>query len=315
MEFEDLWRRQNQALRQLHERKWLSHERMQSFSKLRHGNVDMEKHRQQKTDMDISQKADNIFDIGAFFLLTCNEQEAKRQYDDFVKRTQGTPIWMKAPNGKPTKMTEIQWVQTHTQCFKNWFGEWELAALLHFVQKAWNDTRYQFTFRFAPSEKLRNGLFSILGHEVTNVMITDSSVRHTKNHHGVHEETRGQKNIKPNDFIIIPFLLNHYDIIKNVDKYNDKIGQHTIEITKRINGTAIIATIEKGNDNQAFVSMWKKASPALMPQVNNLSPELDVQDDGGLLYKVKQDIEKIKSAVENFSQALDENGEPLLMFN
>ena len=76
----------------------------------------------------------------------------------------------------------------------------------------------------------------------------------------------------------------------------------------------MIATIEKGNGNHAFVPMWKKASPALMPK-NNLPQEPNVQDDGGLLYKVKQDIEKIKSAVENFSHALDENGEPLLVFN
>ena len=32
--------------------------------------------------------------------------------------------FMKAPNGKPTKLTEKQWLQVHTQAFKNWFGDW-----------------------------------------------------------------------------------------------------------------------------------------------------------------------------------------------
>lgn len=32
--------------------------------------------------------------------------------------------FMKAPNGKPTKLTEKQWLQVRTQAFKNWFGDW-----------------------------------------------------------------------------------------------------------------------------------------------------------------------------------------------
>lgn len=38
--------------------------------------------------------------------------------------------WMKAPNGKPTKLTERQWVQVRTPAFKEWFGDWEANALL-----------------------------------------------------------------------------------------------------------------------------------------------------------------------------------------
>jgi hypothetical protein len=32
---------------------------------------------------------------------------------------------MKAPNGKPTNLTERQWVQVRTPAFKKWFGDWE----------------------------------------------------------------------------------------------------------------------------------------------------------------------------------------------
>ena len=32
--------------------------------------------------------------------------------------------FMKAPNGKPTKLSEKQWLQVRTQAFKNWFGDW-----------------------------------------------------------------------------------------------------------------------------------------------------------------------------------------------
>ena len=34
-------------------------------------------------------------------------------------------LWMKAPNGNPTKLTERQWLQVRTPEFKAWFGDWE----------------------------------------------------------------------------------------------------------------------------------------------------------------------------------------------
>ena len=40
------------------------------------------------------------------------------------------PGWMKAPNGKPTNLTERQWVQVRTPAFKRWFGDWERNAEL-----------------------------------------------------------------------------------------------------------------------------------------------------------------------------------------
>ena len=54
-------------------------------------------------------------------------QAAKEQKEAEAVRQQyeGTPQWMKAPNGKPTKLTEQQWVQVRTPSFKQWFGDWE----------------------------------------------------------------------------------------------------------------------------------------------------------------------------------------------
>lgn len=40
--------------------------------------------------------------------------------------------FMKAPNGKPTRLTEHQWLQVRTGAFKGWFGDWEKVAELTF---------------------------------------------------------------------------------------------------------------------------------------------------------------------------------------
>ena len=51
------------------------------------------------------------------------EAEMQAIKDEAIKN--GT--FMKAPNGKPTKLTEKQWLQVRTKNFKNWFGDWENA--------------------------------------------------------------------------------------------------------------------------------------------------------------------------------------------
>ena len=47
------------------------------------------------------------------------------QVDAVRKQYEGTNEWMKAPNGKKTKLTERQWLQVRTPAFKEWFGDWE----------------------------------------------------------------------------------------------------------------------------------------------------------------------------------------------
>lgn len=49
------------------------------------------------------------------------DADYERTYNEYY----GTDKWMKAPNGKPTNLTERQWVQVRTPAFKEWFGDWE----------------------------------------------------------------------------------------------------------------------------------------------------------------------------------------------
>lgn len=42
-----------------------------------------------------------------------------------LKDAKANGTFMKAPNGKPTNLTERQWLQVRTKAFKEWFGDWE----------------------------------------------------------------------------------------------------------------------------------------------------------------------------------------------
>ena len=49
--------------------------------------------------------------------------------ESIVSRAKADGTYMKAPNGKPTELTERQWADVRTSRFKEWFGDWEKAAI------------------------------------------------------------------------------------------------------------------------------------------------------------------------------------------
>lgn len=83
------------------------------------------------SDAEVINKAfDKLFDIiqekevedrRVLFQLdsSADEIEAIRQ------KAVADGTFMKAPNGKPTKLSERQWLQVRTRAFKEWFGDWE----------------------------------------------------------------------------------------------------------------------------------------------------------------------------------------------
>ena len=54
------------------------------------------------------------------------QQAAERkEMADIKAKAIADGTFMKAPNGKPTNLTERQWLQVRTKAFKKWFGDWE----------------------------------------------------------------------------------------------------------------------------------------------------------------------------------------------
>lgn len=69
-----------------------------------------------------------------------NKNFSASEQDDEIKAIREAAIanntFMKAPNGKPTKLTERQWLQVRTRAFKAWFGDWETVAKFRSVRDA-----------------------------------------------------------------------------------------------------------------------------------------------------------------------------------
>lgn len=52
-------------------------------------------------------------------------EQLKREFAAVRARYAGTDQWMKAPNGKPSRLNELQWVMVRTPRFTTWFGDWQ----------------------------------------------------------------------------------------------------------------------------------------------------------------------------------------------
>ena len=117
----------------------------------------------------------------------------------------------------------------------------------------------------------------------------------------------------PEDVATLPYVINNFDIIERAQDFDDNLKNKALKITKRINGTTVVATIERGGSKNFVVSSWttKKTGAAMYEE----SPRLNVQDDPAVLESIKADIQKIKNAGEFSSKIVDENGEPLVVYH
>ena len=98
-------------------------------------------------------------------------------------------------------------------------------------------------------------LKKLLGKDIKSIFITDSDVRHIKKNHGQGEARRGQENITPEDFALIPAVMNEFDTAKHED--TDRKGNKKVLFIKRVNGTVYTASVERGNKQIGVITIWK----------------------------------------------------------
>ena len=239
--------------------------------------------------------------------------EVREEMEAIRSKAQADGTWMKAPNGNPTNLTERQWLQVRTKAFKDWFGDWEKANLFNRANIAWRDKDSKGKVVVSLSGNAKSRFDELLGTDVKQFVITDDAIRHIKNKHGQNEESRGQRNLTPEDIVVIPYLVNNFDTMALNPSENDRMGNRAVEIRKRINGVSVVATIERGKNKEFLVTSYQfLKSDAL--DASKETPGLNVRNDSDIA-NVKKEIEAIKKAVSNSSKVVDENGEPLVVYH
>jgi hypothetical protein len=131
----------------------------------------------------------------------------------------------------------------------------EAAALTGMAQTVWEGSKSAARVNFSLSDRLRAELRTLLGKDIGTIFITDSDARHIKKRHGQGEARRGQEDITPEDFALIPLVMNEFDTATHDD--TDALGNKKILFVKQVNGSVYTASVERGNDQIGVITLWK----------------------------------------------------------
>lgn len=151
-------------------------------------------------------------------------------------------------------------------------------ALADLANAAWDDTSVQGKVSFAPSQKLRDKVKELFGHDINEVFITADNIRHIKNDHGTGEESRGQVDIKPEDIADIYDVVNDFE--SATKERDDKLGNQNILVVKGKNGKMFALLTERGKSKAEVKTVYKQKEKA-SPMLDAKSPSLNVQNDSG----------------------------------
>jgi hypothetical protein len=131
----------------------------------------------------------------------------------------------------------------------------EAPIMVAMAENVWNGNKTPVKIELAISSHLKAEFQRLLGTDVETIFITDSDVRHIKKQHGQRESLRGQIDLNPEDFALIPVVLNEFDSAQHTE--TDKKGNKKILFTKKIDRLIYLATIERGPHKGEVRTLWK----------------------------------------------------------
>lgn len=146
-------------------------------------------------------------------------------------------------------------------------------SLLNLATKVWQNPRAQGKVTFYPSQKLKDKVKELFGHDIDTVFITADDIRHIKSGHSEHEENRGQINLSEQDIPDIYDVVNDFDNATKLQ--SDAKGNQKIMFVKDVNGKMISLLIERGKHKTQVKTAYKKQ--VQMSDVT--SPEPNVLND------------------------------------
>ena len=250
---------------------------------------------------------------------TATAYEAEIQ--SIIDQAKANGTYLKAPNGKPTLLSERQWAQVRTRSFKRWFGDWEKAARLRLID-ALNpisvDGNPSIEQREAEAvfSNLENGKNRYDGREVVWVK---NSVGKIMRHKGF-DTSRLIPAIKDVFDASVPILSEaeerkpghkEHSNFKGYHHYVGKISLDGRDYYVRFTLQEINTRKKDIVPNQlhsAFVSDVEIMSAG--NRVNTGNSPATAETSTPVDVKLQNFIESARTAVENSSKVVDENGEP-----
>ena len=135
----------------------------------------------------------------------------------------------------------------------------EAAAFTGVAVSVWNGNTSPAKVEMVVRDRLQAELKRLLGRDIQTVFLTDSDIRHIKKKHGNNEAARGQIDITPDDFALIPYVLNEFDKVEH--DLTDKQGNKKLLFEKKSEEIIYVATVERGENKVEVRTFWKMRVP------------------------------------------------------
>jgi hypothetical protein len=135
----------------------------------------------------------------------------------------------------------------------------ESVLLVGAAQSVWNGSKALVRIEMEVSGKLENRMAGEGIVPLECVFITDSDMRHIRRRHSRGEEPRGQVSLAPGDFAVLPEVLNDFDTCERTGI--DKLGNKLFLLSKEIDGTWYVVTVQRGKRKLQVKTMWKRSLP------------------------------------------------------
>ena len=227
-----------------------------------------------------------------------------------------TPLWMKAPNGSDTKLSEKQWLQVRTPQFKKWFGDWEAVAKKKAIEKlkAIEATPISNVPDFFTSKKTDNRKQQLawaneqvknrtVQSKIGEVHIFNSGIRNSIYH--------GANKYKAATFSILDKLIENSVVVQNANEKNNL--DFVLASKVLLDGKESIAgiVIKQGKDGKKYYSHT-------IIQKERETTHRTAEAVGNRRYHPATDtiLHNILSVNEkDVSKVIDENGEPLVVYH
>lgn len=234
-----------------------------------------------------------------------------------IDRAKADGTYMKAPNGKPTNLTERQWAQVRTRAFKQWFGDWEKAARIEKLRKSepvvvsGNDYQGKYELNSKSAEDyIVNSLRGEYANKDTGDIINVTRASRKVAHHDA------ENDIHLKSIAYIPQMIENAIFIDEVPNEKgtkfDSYRYYVVGLT--IDGADYTAKLVVGRKNggsyydHALTEIEKNSLLNLTDGV-----KADVSDKETVVSGIK-DKRLVSILQTNSSKVVDENGEPRVVY-
>ncbi|MBQ6971571.1 MAG: hypothetical protein IJP86_04365 [Synergistaceae bacterium] len=239
---------------------------------------------------------------------------SRQQLETVRMQYEGSPQWMKAPNGQPTNLTEKQWLQVRTPNFKNWFGDWEAA---HIVKKVRDFLEHSEPVGSISGEEFSKTDTPLVDRVMQYYKNTGNTVVHNKELGDVVLDRRGIKDSaahglgkeKSAAFALVP------DVIKKGLVYD----RQTNWKGRSYDTATLIANVKIGGQDyvcEVIVKQSKNRQGFYLHEVevkDNLDGVFKTALNDGTPSRSRLIISRYAGEANNSSKVVDENGEPLVV--